>query len=195
MGSTITLIGSIVIGGIFLLGLTAFYGDVIEYSHTKSFELLTQEATASYMEIIDHDFRRIGSGLPSPAGAITAVTGTTDITFRGDIDGDGDVETVRYYISPTSSASSTLNPNDRILYREVDGVMTIDSPGGVTSFVVRTLDEFGNPTTDLNAVRMLDVELTVESPQPYDTLYTKAFWEKRFAPQNLFRRTLTDFGS
>ena len=104
------------------------------------------------------------------------------------------METVRYYVSATSSAGSTPNPNDRILYREVDGAMTIDSPGGVTSFVVKILDEFGSPITDLNAVRMLDVELIVESPQPYDTLYTKALWEKRFAPRNLFKRTLTDFG-
>jgi hypothetical protein len=193
MDSIISILGSIVIGGIFLLGLNAFYGDVIDYSHTKTFEVLTQEATASFMEIIDHDFRRLGSGLSSPAGAVVSLTDTTDITFLGDIDNDGTVETIRYYTSAPSAASTTTNPNDVILYRVIDGANTIDTPAGVTSFVVRTLDEFGNAITDVMDVRMVDIELEVESVAPYDTSYTKALWEKRFAPQNLFKRTLTDF--
>ncbi|MFQ5771796.1 MAG: hypothetical protein ACE5HX_14775 [bacterium] len=193
MDSTLTLIGSIIIGGIFLLGVMSFYGGVIDYSHEKTFELLTQETTASFMEIIDHDFRRIGSGLTRPATAISAIVDTTDITFRGDIDDDGTVETVRYYTSAPSAATSTPNPNDVILYREVDGINTINTPAGVTEFVVKILDEAGNPTTDLMAVRMLDVSLTVESLYPYDNKYATALWEKRITPQNLYRITDTDF--
>lgn len=187
MDSTLTLIGSIVISGIFLLGLMAFYGGVVDFSHEKTFELLTQEATASFMEIVDHDFRRIGSGVALPA---LAITDTTIITFQGDIDEDGTVEIVEY---DTAAAVSTPNPNDLILYRIVDGDTTIGTPAGVTDFDVSFLDETGNPTTDLMAVRMLHVSLTVESIYPYDNRYTRAVWEKRITPQNLYRITNTDF--
>ena len=193
MDSTLALIGSIVIGSIFLLGVMTFYGNVIDYSHEKTYELLAQETTASFMEIINHDFKKMGSGLASPAGAIIAIQDTTGITFRGDIDGDRIVETVRYYTSAPSAAASTPNPNDVILYREIDGVNTIGTPAGVTSFVVRTLDEFGVRVTDIMGVRMLDLELTVESPSAYDNQYLRAIWKQRITPQNLYRRTLTDF--
>lgn len=192
MDSHLQLIGSIVIGGIFLLGLMAFYGGVIDFSYEKRFELLTQETTASLMEIIDHDFRRIGSGLGLPALAITNFD-TTDITFLGDIDEDGAVDTVRYYTSEPSLAAHTLNPNDVILFRVVNGGNTIDSPAGVTEFTISILDELGNPTSDLMEVRILEVSIVVESLFPYDNRYPRAFWEKRITPVNLYRPTLTDF--
>ncbi|MFQ5771735.1 MAG: hypothetical protein ACE5HX_14470 [bacterium] len=193
MDSTLTLIGSIVIGSLFLLGLMSFYGGVVDFSHEKTFELLAQETTASFMEIIDHDFRRMGSGLTFPATAITAIVDTTDITFLGDVDEDGAIDIVRYYMSEASAAASTPNPNDVILYRQVNGVNTIDTPAGVTSFVVKILDESGNQTGDLMAVRMLEVAITVESLYPYDGRYVAALWEKRIAPQNLYRITNTNF--
>jgi hypothetical protein len=186
MDSILTLVGSIVIGGLFLLGLMAFYGGVMDYSHEKTFELLTQETTASFMEIIDHDFRKIGSGVTFPAFAITD---TAIITFLGDIDEDGAVEVVQY---DTAAANTTQNPNDLILYRIVDGDTTIGTPAGVTGFDVSFLNEAGTPTTDLMEVRMLDIQLTVEGLYPYDNRYTKAVWQKRITPQNLYRITNTN---
>ncbi len=187
MDSTLTLIGSIVIGGIFLLGLMAFYGNVIDYSHERTFELLTQETTASFMEIIDHDLRRIGSGVLTPA---IAITDTSLITFQGDVDKDGIVEVVQY---DTAAATSTPNPDDVILYRIVDGDTTIGTAAGVINFEITLRDEGGNQTTDLRAVRIIDVSLTVESLYPYDNRYQRARWEKRIAPHNLYRITNTNY--
>ncbi|MFQ5864304.1 MAG: hypothetical protein ACE5IW_03650 [bacterium] len=190
MDSHIQLIGSIVIGSVFLLGVMTFYSGVMDFNNEKTFELLTQETTASLMEIIEYDFRRVGSGLTYQE---LAILDTSTITFLGDINADGAVDTVRYYTSDVSAAASTPNPNDVILYREVNGLKTIDTPAGVTEFTVDLLDELGNSTTELMAVRMLHVSLTVESRFPYDNRYARAFWEKRIAPQNLYRQTLTDF--
>lgn len=197
MDSMVTLVGSIVIGGIFLIGLLAFHGDVVDYSHEKMFELLTQETTASLMEIIDHDFRRLGSGWPLSSKAIEALVDITDITFRADIDRDGVYEIVRYYVSEPAAATSTPNPNDVILYRLVQEpggswVNTIDTPAGVTKFTVELLDEFGAPTNNEREARMLNISLTVQSLYPYDNKYTTALWEKRIAPQNLQRFSDTD---
>ncbi|MFQ5638772.1 MAG: hypothetical protein ACE5IR_12340 [bacterium] len=190
MSSNLQLVASIVIAGIFLIGILFFYGGVVDYSNEKMFQLHTQETTASLMEIIDHDFRRIGSGLATPS---VAILDTSEITFLGDVDENGAVDTVRYYVSSLSDANSTPNPNDVILYRVVNGFNTIDTPAGVTNFEVTFLDESGLTTNDMMAVRALHVNLRVESLYPYDNNYEIANWEKRITPQNLYRMTLTDY--
>jgi hypothetical protein len=190
MDTNLQLIASIVIGAIFLMGVLFFYGGVVDYSSQKMFQLHTQETTASLMEIIDRDLRRMGSGLASPA---VAILDTFEISFLGDIDENGSIDTVRYYTGAPSEANTTPNPNDVILYRVVNGVNTISSPAGVTDFNVTLLDELGNPTSELMAARSLDVFLRIESLYPYDSSYETAVWEKRITPQNLYRITFTNF--
>ncbi|MFQ5601903.1 MAG: hypothetical protein ACE5HS_01390 [bacterium] len=190
MDSTLTLLGSIVIGGLFMLGLMTFYGGVIDNSYVKTLELLTQETSASFLEIIEHDFRRIGSAVQIPANAILD---TSEITFLGDIDENGSADTVRYYTSTTSLVGSTPNSNDVILYRVVNGVNTLDAVAGVTEFDVAFLDETGHRTTDLAMVRTLEVSLMVESIMDYNGKYSRAFWKKRFTPRSLNRITRTDY--
>ncbi len=194
MDSHLQLLGSIVIGGIFLLGLLTFHGGVMAYFHRSGFELVTQETMSSLTEVVEHDFRHMGGGLVTPALAIVAYD-TTDITFLGDIDVDGDVDTVRYYVSAPSAAAAaaTPNPNDIILFRIVNGGETIGDPAGVTDFRVDLLDERGDPTDDRWAVRSLRLRLRFESLYPYDGQYVPVFWERRITPMNLYRPTLTDF--
>ncbi len=180
------LIGSIVIGSLLLLGMITFYGDVTEYSNKKLFEELTQERTASLMEIIEYDFQRIGSGMNYPSEAIID---TAKFTFWADVNKDGTPDSVVYYTSISDSASATPNPNDVILYREVNGVRTIDAAEGVTGFTVDFLDVTGVHTTDLKTIRMLDVSLTMQSTSAYDTTYATAIWTKRIVPANLNRMT------
>ncbi|NIV97467.1 hypothetical protein GWN42_32910 [candidate division KSB1 bacterium] len=183
MNSTLTLLGSIIIGGIFMLGLMAFYGDVTDFSQEGRRHLLAQESTASLMEIIMHDFQKIGSGVPSPA---LAIIDTSEISFLGDIDGDGAVDTVRYYTSSPSAASATPNPNDVILYREINGVETLGSPAGITDFTITILDA-ASATTELMNVQQLVVSMTVQSLFPYDGDYGTALWEEKITPVNLIR--------
>ncbi len=192
MDSNITLIGSIVIGGIFMMSLMSFYGSLTEYSAEKTLELLSQETTASFMEIINHDFRKIGGGVASPA---IAITDTFSLTFFADVDEDGTVDEVQYSLSTTALASSTPNPNDRILYRTVNGVQTVNTAAGVTAFNVDLLDQYGNFTTTLMNTWQVVVSITVESPLQIDGQYPRTVWEHRIAPNNLVRPTLENYGS
>ncbi len=192
MDSHLQLIGSIVIAGIFMIGLMNFYGGVLDFTNQGLFDVLTQETTASLMEIVEHDFNRMGAGLASPALAIVSYD-TSDITFLGDIDADGSVDSVRYFVSGPDQATATPNPNDVILFRRVNGVNTIDWPTGVVAFRVELHDETGNPTANPLEARMVDIALVVESTFPYNERYARAFWEKRITPVNLFRYTYTDF--
>jgi hypothetical protein len=186
MDSYLTLVGSIVIGGIFLLGLLSFHGDIIDQSYDKTFELLTQETTAGLMEIIDHDFTRMGSGAYSPAFAITLFD-TSRIIFNADLDEDGDAEVVEYRLSNASAAASTENPNDRILYRIVDGDSTINTPFGVRRFRMNMYRRQNITTTDMREINMIEIILRLESTFAYDGEYAIALWEKRITPQGLVR--------
>ncbi len=123
-----------------------------------------------------------------------AILDTNKIKFLGDVNRDGVPDTVRYFTSDSLAAGSTPNPSDVILYRVVNGEITIGTPAGVTDFTLSFLDELGNATTDLMDVRGIRILLTVESLYPYDGKYARVFWEERITPTNLFRRTATDFG-
>ncbi|MFQ5648515.1 MAG: hypothetical protein ACE5IY_01115 [bacterium] len=195
MNDMFALTGSIAIGGLFLLSVMRFYGGLVEHAQEKTYELMAQESTASLMEIIESDFRKMGSGLPVSLPPIVANPDSSDITFWADLNEDGAPELVRYYTSLPSDtdAAATQNPNDFILYRVVDGVNTVDTPAGVVGFSVRLLDELAAVPADLSEVRMLDVSLTVESLYAYDEKYPRVVWNKRIVPQNLVKISDTDF--
>ncbi len=190
MDSTITLMGSIVIGALFMLSVMTFYDDVIEHQNVRMQEMWTQESMASVAEIIDYDFRKIGSGVANASQAIVSISDSTDITFLADIDNDAVAETVRYYLSDADQAPNTENPNDKILYRIVNGTTTINTSAGVTQFSVKLYDWTGSATTELNDVAIIDIFLEVQSEFQYgDVGYPVARWQKRVTPVNIIRIT------
>lgn len=199
MASMMALIGSIVIGGIFLLGLMNYYNDVTVRQQEQVSELLTQEAMATFAEILEFDFNKMGSGLNSPSGAVVSlVAGNTDITFRADVDDDGEAETIRYYTANTAESAATENPNDVTLYRLVDGTTTIAATLGVISCTFTLRDMAQNVTTDFSQVACIEIDLTVESmnkmPKKYTTTaeFSRALWHPRITPPNMIRITNTN---
>lgn len=185
MSDMLALIGSITIGGLFLLSVMNFYGGLIDHSQEKTFELISQYNTSSYMEIIEDDFRKLGSGVPMGTSPIISNPDSSDITFLADLDNDGDAETVRYYTNTPADVATTPNPEDVVLFRVVDGSNTIDQPGGVVSFDVRLRNWLGTTTADFADVRMIDITLYVESNFSHDGDYPRSLWQKRLTPANL----------
>ncbi len=104
-----------------------------------------------------------------------------------DGDGNGAVETMRYYLSATTDvvAASTPNPNDKVLYRVVNGGTAEVISTGMTEFKVLYYDSTGNATTDLAAIRSLVVSLTIEGDYGADSQYPKFVWLGRFTPPSL----------
>ncbi len=197
MSDMFSLIASISLGTLFLVSVLRFHGDAAQHSREKTIELLTQESAATMMEVLEDDFRKLGSGLPVAASAIVANPDTADITFMADIDGNGTAETIRYYLDNAVDLTLTDNPNDAILYRVINGANDIEAPAGVTDFSVQLLDMQGNVAVDFAEVRSLEVTLTVEGILPYgypnNNQYPTAVWTKRIVPQNLAKPSNTDF--
>jgi hypothetical protein len=177
------------IGSLLLLRIVTYHGDVVDHSNEEMFELLTQESMVSYIEIIEYDFNRIGSGVSPGQPAILSMD-SVSISFRADVEGGMAAETVSYSLSDSTAAAGTENPGDVILYRTVNGAPTIDSPGGITDMVLRYYDVAGNQTGNPRDVRSIGVELTLESVHEYNGRYARAVWEKRITPENLLKSSM-----
>jgi hypothetical protein len=224
MGVSVILdiVGSIIIGGILLLTLFRMNDNATRNTYNFSGELIVQQSLVTSVEVLEYDFRKIGycedpSQLPHPEQDAILFADTSKIIFLTDImvppyddpHGDGILDTLEYYLGPASQLTGTPNPNDRILYRVVNGI-----PNGVnlgiTKFKIRyftdsllasgstTLAEIspadlpisyvpGTPT----GITALQIDIQVENTASYDAAnnpFRQAFWRQiRLSSRNIKR--------
>ena len=125
------ILGSTIIGGILLMNLFQINGTAVENNYTGNGELTAQQNLATIVQVLEHDFRKIGycadwQQIPIPTLAILSAD-STSIKYLTDVDSDGNVDTMHYYLGPVSELLSTANPRDRFLYKVVNS----EVPGGV----------------------------------------------------------------
>jgi hypothetical protein len=143
------------------------------------------------------DIVKIGKKIPDPSKSIIAadsnsITFLTDEKTAGNPDGDGIVDTMRYFVGPTSECSGTPNPRDRNLYRVVNG-NSMYANLGVTQFELNFFDALGAPIsfpiTVPSEIYTMQINITVENTAAYDENYSTAFWRQiRLAARNLKNR-------
>lgn len=174
-------ISSVVLGGMVFISLMSFYGQIDESHMAQVLSSVVQEECTCATEIMESDLRKVGFGVTDTVKI--ALPDSTGIRFAADIDGNGSVDSVSYYLSlfPVSGAS---NARTRVLYRRVNGQ---DTPvlTGVTSFRIRYYDRTGNSTLIPSAIRLFDVRLTHESDSAIDGQYSGVVWNRTFKPHNL----------
>ena len=179
----IELAGSFIIGGMLLLSILSLNADIMQTATINNLGTNAQQNVTNIVSILEYDFRKMGYRVPSATVVITALSDTT-ISFLGDVDNNGTVDTVSYYLGPTSEPSGTENPNDRYLYRRVNGTAN-DVALGITSWTLTYHDISGNVTIFEANVRSIRISFTVETIIPFDMTYGSARWEGRFTPKNL----------
>ena len=191
----IDVLGSIVIGGFLILTLLAMNSQSAENTYHYTGELTVQENMVEIVTLLEHDFRKIGYCEDplkiNPSDAIQ-VADKDDITFLTDVDQDGNVDVVRYYTGPTSELSETPNPDDRMLYRSVNGV-PVASNLGVTHFEITYYGYVGTPlTVPLNAptgIFSMQIDVRVENTSAFEDEYRYAYWRQvRLSSRNLYNR-------
>jgi hypothetical protein len=184
MDSHLALIGSLVIGGIFLLSLWGFQADLRDHSFINTNDLIVQQNALKMTELLEADLRQIGMGVDS---LIVAAAGVHSISYYADLGADGSVDLVAYALSNPSAASDTPNPRDKILYRGVNGATQVNAAMGVTDFRLKYFDRNGNQTNDAAKIKTIEMTLEMESTIPYDGKYAHFFWRKKVTPPNLLR--------
>lgn len=190
MGSWLSLVFSVVIGGMVMLSFTRFSGDVNRDSYLDLVENIAYGNMDDVVRFVEYDFSRIGFGINDSAQAIMITAAASNIKFYLDSNGDGVLETIRYYLSNTNDAlvANTSNPRDRVLYRVVNDGTPERISNGLTEFVVTYYNQAGATTTTLSQIRSFKVRIKMESEVIYDNQYPQMMWEGRITPTAMMTR-------
>ena len=191
------IMGSIIIGGILMMITWRLSDAATEKTYNNSGELSLQQNLTTVAQILETDFRNVGfcadyNKFPDPSKAIV-YGDESSITFLADVDLDTNMDSIRYYLGPTSELTVTPNPRDRLLYRVVNNEPAITSNLGVTQFRLVFFDALGDtltpPITTPGIISSLEINLAVENVAAYDTAYTGAFWSQiRLVARNIRNR-------
>ena len=191
------LVGSVIIGGILLITLFKVNESATRNTYGFSGELIVQENLVTSVEVLEYDFRKIGYcedpfAIPNTKRAILYAD-STDITYLTDVDFDGIPDTMRYYLGPPSELSGTPNPDDRMLYQEING----NRAGvnlGITLFKIKYFGALGGELSlprsfPPTGIFSMQIDIRIENTSAYDEDYRYAFWRQiRLASRNLENR-------
>ena len=191
------IIGSVIIGGLILLILFRLSDAAAQNTYNNSQELIVQTNLTSLVETLEYDFRKIGycadyTKIDNPSKAIISAD-STSISFLTDVNNDGNVDTLHYYVGPTSELASTPNPRDRLLYRVIDSETPHSANLGLTEFKLMYFDPLGDtlhfPISSPGEIASIQISIKVEDVESYSNEYVSAFWRQiRLSARNLNNR-------
>ena len=199
MGTNVILdiMGSIIIGGILMITLFRVSDRATESTYNKSGDLTIQQNIAAVVRTLEYDFRKIGycadwTQIPNPAKSIIYAK-SDGIKYLTDVDRDGKVDTMYYYIGPASELIYTANPRDRFLYRVINKENPVKVNLGVTQFdlVYYNVDMeiIPTPVAVLGEIYTIQINVAVENIEAYDQKYSQVFWRQiRLVAKNLKNR-------
>jgi hypothetical protein len=198
MSILLDILGSMILSGyVLLMGL--HLNDTILGNATASMTTLNvQESMGELVRNLEYDFRKIGYHVVDPKMCI-ALADTSHIRFYADMDRDGSVDSVEWWVS--EPLTYLPNPSVRVLYRKVNQEEACGAGGlGVTQFTLRYYNVNGQEIPPLSPslysqIWIIEISLRVESPyQVQSTVntdnseYVAAYWRQtRLASRNIKR--------
>ncbi len=198
MGTMIDLVASIIIGGMMVGIMLKLNGNATQNVYINSGEVVCQQNLVVQAQILETDFRRIGycsdyTNIQDVSKSIL-LADTASIRFVADIDQNGKMDTIYYYLGPASALSATANPRDKILYRVVNNITPTGSDAGITRFYLVYYDFNGDtihcPVTATNLPLITDIELNMNIENTsIDSSQIYAYWrQERLALPNIKNR-------
>lgn len=196
MSIVLDLIGSIVIASFVILMGLRLNQSISGNADASKANLNVQESLVDIVRTIEYDFRKIGYNVPDPQNSIV-VNDSNRIVFRADMNRDGVIDTVEWYV--TNPIGGFPNPNIRKLYRRISGGTPVGAALGVTQFKLKYLNQDGGTAAFKSQIWIIEMTLKVESPykvqdavitdQSYQDMgYAAAFWRQtRLASRNIKR--------
>tara|TARA_R110002124_G_scaffold76758_2_gene205683 strand:+ start:1874 stop:2464 length:591 start_codon:yes stop_codon:yes gene_type:complete len=185
-----------IIGGLMLISILAYNHSVFNSTVETTSSVITQSKLDNIVSILQNDLSRIG--YETGASEAFVVAEDTVVTFRGNIfdnDGSDDFDLVEWIFTGVSDATTT-NPNDFILIRrwnQTPNVLgnAIEFQYSVSDFSINYYNLDGDVPTDIEDIVQIEVEVLVESNEPYLTkkdgteLYYRTYWKRRVVANNL----------
>jgi hypothetical protein len=200
MAVLIDIISSVFIGGFIILMAFGILDSTNKFLYSHNDDLIVQESLTSINTTMEFDMNKMGFGVPEGQNVVT-LADSNHIRFLSDLDRNWHPDTIEYYLGPESELVNTANPDDRFLYRKVNGLPSNGlGIGVVTDFRFDYLNQdqelvdTSNPM-NLKNIKMIRTTMRIENPavyseeaQPEKTEYRTAFWqETNLASRNLRR--------
>lgn len=191
------ILGSVIIGSILMLSMANVNESSTENLYKGTSNLQAQTNLATIVQILENDFRKIGycadwQQIPTPTEAILFAD-SISIRYLTDVESDGVVDTMFYYIDYITDIPATRNPRDRFLYRVINNEAPVEVNLGVTQFKMNFYNSLGTeltfPIADPREIYTMQIDITVEDVAAYNQEYQTVFWRQiRMAARNLFNR-------
>lgn len=190
MQTLIDISGSMIIGGVIILLVLSLNSMLTDTMYEKSQDLIIQQSAINLSRIIEDDLYKVGFLVPGNP----IITATVDeIRFLADLNKNGIPDTVRYYLSDTSSGQGTPGSKNRHLYRLLNNEQPLNVAMGLVEFSFTYIDADGNVMdySDLTGeeqralIRMIGFDIVVESVDSGELAFLPMMIQRRISPKNL----------
>jgi hypothetical protein len=164
------LIASISIFGLLFLIILRLNAGASESSSAYFANYMLQRNMLTLTVMLEQDLKRVGLNNGDMNGGIL-VADSNRFCFMTDLDvNDGNpTDVVEYRTGPVAELNTTPNPNDRYLYRSVNGVVSKMNLG-LTQFsilyydIVDPTNKLTFPIVNLGNIGPVDISIKLESP-------------------------------
>jgi hypothetical protein len=205
MAIVLDIIVSLSIGGLLLLGIINANVVVNENVSIVDGELMVQQLLTSTAQLVEGEFRNMGVGVPEDSATIIRAE-RSRISYLTDINRDGVIDSVTYWLGAVHELTGIQNDSVRLLHRRV-GNGPVAAVGMVSKFALRYFSQNEMDTlvppiafNDLKQIKIVEITMEVQSPSamyrdPRDVrsgqrnaFYSSSYWRQtRLASQNLKR--------
>jgi len=191
------VLGATIIGGLLLLSLLRVNANATENKIIHGSDRILQRDLVELILTVEEDLRKIGyCADPSKLteGMSRIISANSDqISYYTDVDRDGNLDSLQYYLSDTTALSHTTNPRDRILYRKVSNQLPLMVSTNIVEFNLNYFDALGNvltsPVASPSLIAHMEISFKVEDSEAYDQKYSVAYWQQvRLTSRNLNKR-------
>lgn len=191
------VLGATIIGGLLLLVLLRVNANATENKIINGSDKILQRDLVDLALTVENDLRKMGycadpSKLTESMSRIIYAN-SSQISYYTDVDRDGNLDSLQYYISDTTALSHTTNPRDRILYRKVNNQLPLIVSTNIVEFNLNYFDALGkaltSPVASPSLIAHMEISFKVEDSEAYDQKYSEAYWQQvRLSSKNLNKR-------
>lgn len=185
--SLLQIVGSTIIGGLFILMLFRFNTVMVEKKQRYNTKNIVQNSLTEVSNLINLDLNKIGYCKDRARAAVIfedpiVEADETTFAFLTDVPvseaepfGDGSDEVLKYYLG--ADIASTTNTEDKILYRKIDSGTPLELNYGITKLKFKYYNSAGDSLStpvsaaNLRSIAVVEYSITVEDVYGYNYTY------------------------
>ncbi len=190
MDQLINIIGTYYLSGFIILNIL-YMNFRMNDSVTQIMQDMYSESNAvAISNLLEYDIYKVGYGVT--AGSKVLQSDSTAFKFAGDLNADGKIDTVLYYVSSISALSGTPNPRDFIIYRKLNSA-TAEKVAFSTSLKFTYSDATGVPMsyslfstqTNRDNIKYIGTYVRSEGSDSLSYAYSPVEWQIKIKPKNI----------